>query len=81
MRFNISIHTHTHTHYIPSSARERHARGLIYPNGFSSARINSTRVRLVVFRDDKGVKQQLFDSQSNADNTEVLQQVCNVLHV
>ena len=61
------------THYAlcPCSARERHARGLIYPNGLSSARIHSTRIRLVVFRDDKGVKQQLFDSQSNAENNEV----------
>lgn len=71
----INTLTHTYTSvtilYVPCSARERHAKGLIYPNGLSSARIHSNRVRLVVFRDDKCAKQQLFDSQSNAENSEV----------
>ena len=42
---------------------ERHARHLLHPLGLSVPELTPNRVRVVVFRDEKGIKQPIFDSQ------------------
>ena len=48
----------------PHRARERRARFLLNPSGASAVELSPNRVRLVVFRDDKGQKLPLFDSDT-----------------
>ena len=42
---------------------EGHARQLLHPSDLSVPILSPSRVRVVVFRDEKGVKQTIFDSQ------------------
>ena len=52
-------------------ANERHAKQLLHPNGLSVPELNPNRVRVVVFRDEKGVKQEVFDSQQLTNEGDV----------
>ena len=54
----------------PCRANERHAQQLLHPSGLSVPELKSKRVRVVVFRDEKGVKQPIFDSQQVTNNEE-----------
>lgn len=54
----------------PSSAQERRARSLLHPQGYNCPDLTEDRVRVVVFRDDKGVKTPVFDSQVHCEPEE-----------
>ena len=47
----------------PYRASERRAHHLLHPGGLSVSELNPNRLRVVVFRDDKGMKLPIFDSQ------------------
>ena len=48
-------------------AQERHAHELLHPGSPTLPDLQPSRVRMVVFRDDRGVKVPLFDSQVHCD--------------
>ena len=48
-------------------AQERHAHELLHPGSPTLPDLQPSRVRMVVFRDDRGVKVLLFDSQVHCD--------------
>ena len=50
------------SHFFSRAAEDR-ARQLLHPAGLSVPVLNQARIRVVVFRDEKGVKQPIFDSQ------------------
>ncbi len=54
---------HSPPSLLPCRANERHAQQLLHPSGLSVPELKPKRVRVVVFRDEKGVKQPIFDSQ------------------
>ena len=53
--------------FLCHSAQERHAHELLYPGSSTLPDLQPSRVRMVVFRDDRGVKVPLFDSQVHCD--------------
>ena len=54
----------------PPSAQERRAQHLLHPQGYNCPDLTEDRVRVVVFRDEKGVKTPVFDSQVHCDTEE-----------
>ena len=44
-------------------AQERHAKALLHPQGYNVPELSEEKVRVVVYRDERGVKTSVFDSQ------------------
>jgi hypothetical protein len=53
-----------------NAAQERRAKSLLHPQGYNCPDLTEDRVRVVVFRDDKGVKTPVFDSQVHCEMEE-----------
>jgi hypothetical protein len=46
-----------------NAAQERHAKALLHPQGYNVPELSEDRVRVVMYRDERGVKTSVFDSQ------------------